>query len=113
MFGADREGHVAGDRSEKTFFGFADLQPVFARQGVGCMNWGLVAGKTNTIYAWKEVVDPASLLDPHAEPELWFHDLFRPDGTPYDETEGELFKRYTATRSVRASDVAFPELALS
>jgi hypothetical protein len=87
--------------------------PVFARQGVGCLNWGLVAGKTNTIYAWKEVVDPASLLDPYAEPDLWFHDLFRPDGTPYDETEVELFKRYTATRSVTASDVAFPELALS
>jgi hypothetical protein len=87
--------------------------PVFARHGVGCLNWGLVAGRTNTIYAWKELVDPASPLDPHAEPELWFHDLLRPDGTPYDETEVELFKRYTATRAVTASDAAFPELALS
>ena len=74
--------------------------PVFAREKVGCINWGLVAGKTNTIYAWKttwDVLNPANWFKgKNAEPSLWFHDLFRIDGTPYDETEIKLFKKLTA-----------------
>jgi len=74
--------------------------PVFAREKVGCLNWGLVAGKTNTIYPW---ISTISILNPRrwfrpkmaTEPKVWFHDLFRTDGTPYDKTEFELFKKYT------------------
>ena len=69
--------------------------PVFARERVGCLNWGLVAGKTNTIYPWQElqsVENPS--INNRSEPEIWFHDLLRADGTPYDQTEIELFKRY-------------------
>lgn len=29
------------------------------------------------------------------EPEVWFHDLFRMDGTPYDQTEIDLFRELT------------------
>lgn len=69
--------------------------PVFAREKVGCINWGLVAGKTNTIYPWKKPWDALNPVkwfqDKSAEPKLWFHDLFRADGTPYDETEIRLF----------------------
>lgn len=75
--------------------------PVFARERVGCLNWGLVAGKTNTIYAWKTTMSvwnprrwfpakSASISEP-----LWFHDLFHQDGTPYDVAEIEIIKRYT------------------
>lgn len=74
--------------------------PVFAKEKVGCLNWGLVAGKTNTIYPWKEVVDPLQVLDPHTEPEPWFHDLLRPDGTPYDMSEIEIFRRFICGNSV-------------
>ena len=59
--------------------------PVFKEQGVGCINWGLVAGKTNTIYAWGK---PAG----DGEPPVWFHDLFRPDGMPYNISETVLFE---------------------
>ncbi len=64
---------------------------VFAREKVGCLNWGLVAGKTNTIYMWLSEGKPLVLT----EPELWFHDLFRADGTPYDPAETALFKQLT------------------
>ena len=60
--------------------------PVFKEEGVGCINWGLVAGKTNTIYAWGK---PGG----DSEPPVWFHDLFRPDGMPYHDSETSLFKQ--------------------
>ncbi len=62
--------------------------PVFKKKQVGCFNWGLVDGKTNTIHAWNTPF-------PDGEPEVWFHDLFRRDGTPYRESEVALFKAFT------------------
>lgn len=59
--------------------------PVFKRENVGCINWGLVAGKTNTIFPWVNTKG-------EKEPELWFHDLFRQNGTPYQQEEVDLFK---------------------
>ena len=89
--------------------------PVFARKRVGCINWGLVAGKTNTIYAWQDLQDPMKrktvTLDECSEPEVWFHDLFRQDGTPYDLSEIETFKKYTSARSFFSADMAIPEFA--
>lgn len=74
--------------------------PIFAREKVGCLNWGLVTGRTNTIYSWKmpwDILNPVKWFeDKSAEPKTWFHDLFRTDGTPYDQMEIELFKKYTA-----------------
>jgi hypothetical protein len=64
----------------------ATCLPVFKDERVGCINWGLVAGKTNTIYAWGK---PSG----DAEPPVWFHDLFRQGGTPYDTLEAATFKR--------------------
>ncbi len=70
---------------------------VFAREKVGCLNWGLVSGKTNTIYQW---ISDGGLANPPGdsvpEPEVWFHDLFRRNGTPYDQSEIDLFKQLTA-----------------
>ncbi|RYG46108.1 1,4-beta-xylanase [bacterium] len=59
--------------------------PIFRRERVGCFNWGLVDGKTNTIHAWGKPL-------PDTEPKVWFHDLFRRDGTPYRESEIEAFR---------------------
>jgi hypothetical protein len=68
--------------------------PVFAETGVACYNWGLVSGKTQTIYPWGS--KPGS-----PEPKTWFHDLFRADGTPFDAREVELFRdrKASAARS--------------
>lgn len=72
--------------------------PVFARENVGCLNWGLVAGKTNTIYQWQVMPDFVSpiIQDEHAAAKIWFHDLLHADGTPYDPAEVELFRKHTS-----------------
>jgi len=73
--------------------------PVFARERVGCLNWGLVAGKTNTIYPWltilNDIIPMKWFRKSVSEPKVWFHDLFHADGTPYDPLEIALFQEYT------------------
>ncbi|MFN2271506.1 MAG: cellulase family glycosylhydrolase [Anaerolineae bacterium] len=64
---------------------FATHLPIFKREQVGCYNWGLVSGKTQTIYPWGSKKGSA-------EPKVWFHDIFRKDGTPYSVEEVELIK---------------------
>lgn len=67
----------------------ASSLPLFQHHGVGCINWGLVSGKTQTIYAW-------GTEEGAPEPERWFHDLLHPDGTTYDPAEIALFRQLTA-----------------
>jgi len=62
---------------------------VFEREGIGCWNWGLVDGKTQTKWAWSDTA-PGQGTGGVAEPEVWFHDIFRADGSPYDPAEIEL-----------------------
>ena len=52
------------------------------------LSWGLVNGKTQTIYPW---ASPAG----SSEPELRFHDIFRGDGTPYLSTEVDFIRNIT------------------
>ncbi|HRH58952.1 MAG TPA: cellulase family glycosylhydrolase [Chitinophagaceae bacterium] len=68
---------------------FDNIMPMLKAQNVGAINWGLVSGKTNTIYAWDTPMPDGS------EPKTWFHDIFRKDGTPYSEKEIELIKKLT------------------
>lgn len=63
--------------------------PVFKKYGVAAINWGLVAGKSNTIYPWDTPVPDGS------EPPIWFHDIFRKDGTAYDPEEITVIKNLT------------------
>jgi hypothetical protein len=62
--------------------------PIFKRRGVGCFNWGLVSGRTNTIFPWGSPKGAP-------EPEVWFHDIFRKDGTPFDPGEVEFIRTIT------------------
>jgi hypothetical protein len=62
-----------------------------ARKRVGAYNWGFVAGKTQTIYPWDSWYN-----EYRAEPKVWFHDIFRADGTPYDPAEVALIRTLTA-----------------
>ena len=68
---------------------FQNTMPILKNENVGAYNWGLVAGKTNTIYAWDTPIADGS------EPELWFHDIFRKDGTPYKQEEVDVIKELT------------------
>ncbi len=64
--------------------------------GVGAYNWGLVAGKSQTIYPWDSWTKQYE-----REPALWFHDIFRPEGQPYRPTEA------TYIRGVTGNEVLF------
>jgi hypothetical protein len=65
--------------------------PVFKETNIGAINWGLVSGKTNTIYMWDSLYI--------TEPDLWFHDIFHKDGTPFDSNETKLIKELTDTKN--------------
>jgi hypothetical protein len=65
---------------------FSNILPLLKKENIGAINWGLVAGKTNTIYAWGvPITNGAQLIE-------WFHDIFFKDGTPYRKDEVELIK---------------------
>lgn len=74
-------------RTRNSFF--ATITPMLKAEKVVAVNWGLVAGKTNTIYAWD------SPMPDGAEPKVWFHDIFRKDGSPYSLDEINLIKNLT------------------
>ena len=57
---------------------------------VGAYNWGFVDGKSQTIYPWDSWQKAYT-----AEPPVWFHDIFRRDGTPYRPEETAYIKRMT------------------
>lgn len=60
--------------------------PVFKKYRVGAINWGLVKGKTNTIFAWDKPMPDTD------EPPVWFHDIFRPDGSAFSQKEVDFIK---------------------
>jgi hypothetical protein len=68
---------------------FANTLPMLKKENIGAYNWGLVAGKTNTMYAWDTPMPDGK------EPKVWFHDIFRKDGKPYKKEEVELIKSLT------------------
>ena len=68
---------------------FSNIMPLLKQNNIGAINWGLVAGKSNTKYAWDEPISDGS------DPELWFHDILRKDGTPYRRQEVNLIKELT------------------
>lgn len=69
---------------------FATVMPMLKKENVAAINWGLVAGKTNTMYAWDTPMPSGE------EPKVWFHEIFRKDGTPYNSEEAELIRSLTA-----------------
>ena len=71
---------------------FTNIMPILKKENVGAINWGLVAGKSNTKYAWDEPLPDGS------EPPLWFHEIFHPDGKPYKQEEVDLIKSLTLSK---------------
>jgi len=68
---------------------FASHLPYFKERNISCFNWGLVSGKTQTIYSWTDHYPNGE------EPPLWFHDIYRKDGTLYSEEESNLIRSLT------------------
>ena len=61
--------------------------PFLKQECIGGYCWGLVSGKTQTHFPWGW---PRGA----SEPDLWFHDIFHSDGTPYNETEVEAIRHH-------------------
>lgn len=70
---------------------FEGTMIVAKKHNVGAINWGFVAGKTQTMYPWSSWRHPYT----DGEPTLWFHDIFRSDGTAYQAEEVAFIKRMT------------------
>ena len=69
---------------------FDPVMGYFKEQKIAAYNWGFVAGKTQTIYPWDSWQKQYT-----GEPDVWFHDIFRPDGTPYRQGEVDFIRRVT------------------
>ena len=70
---------------------FDTILPIGKKRNVGMINWGFVNGKTQTDMPWDSWQRPYTLRPPT----LWFHDIFRLDGSPFDAKEVEYIKRVT------------------
>jgi hypothetical protein len=69
---------------------FQTILPILKKAHVGAYNWGFVSGKSQTIYPWDSWEKQYT-----AEPPVWFHDIFRKDGTPFDPQEVAVIQQIT------------------
>jgi hypothetical protein len=70
---------------------FDTILPIAKQERVGAINWGFVAGKTQTYYPWESWQHPYI----KNQPPVWFHEVLRSDGTPYRQAEVELIRQLT------------------
>jgi hypothetical protein len=73
---------------------FDTILPIAHRYRVGAINWGLVAGKSQTYLPWDSWQRPY-VSD---QPAIWFHDVFHADGTPYRQREVEIIRSLTSEK---------------
>ena len=66
---------------------FQKVLPLFKEKQVVAINWGFVAGKTNTAFPWSSWTEKFDSL-----PKIWHHDIYLPDKTPYDQKEIDFIK---------------------
>jgi hypothetical protein len=70
---------------------FDTVLPLAKQERVGAINWGFVAGKTQTYLPWDSWRRPYIL----EQPSVWFHEVLRSDGTPYRQAEVDLIRQLT------------------
>lgn len=69
---------------------FQGSLPIAKKYKVAMFNWGFVSGKSQTIYPWDSWTKQYN-----SEPPVWFHDIFREDGSPYKQEEVDFIKSMT------------------
>lgn len=67
--------------------------PIAKRMNIAMINWGFVDGKTQTRLPWDSWKKPYTM----DEPTIWFHEVFRADGTPYRKAETDLIRSLATT----------------
>jgi Cellulase (glycosyl hydrolase family 5) len=70
---------------------FEGILPIAKKYKVAAINWGLVAGKTQTYFPWDSWQHPYT----DHQPEQWFHEIFRTDGQPYRQAEVDFIRKLT------------------
>ena len=73
---------------------FDTILPIAKQEHVGAINWGFVAGKTQTYLPWESWEHPYIL----SQPPVWFHEVLHPDGTPYRQAEVDLIRELTGKK---------------
>jgi len=81
---------------------FDNSLPIAQRYHVAAINWGLVAGKTQTYLPWDSRQRPYV----STQPAVWFHDVLRQDGTPYRQHEIDLLRQLTRRGTPQVASVA-------
>jgi len=71
---------------------FDTILPIAKRYHVGAINWGFVAGKSQTWIPWDSWQRPYVTV----QPMTWQHDIFYPDGKPYRQREIEIIRDLTS-----------------
>ena len=66
---------------------FQAMLPLLKEKQISAINWGFVAGKTNTVFPWSSWDEEFDSL-----PKIWHHDIYLPDKTPYDQNEIDFLK---------------------
>jgi hypothetical protein len=70
---------------------FEAILPVAKKSKVAAINWGLVAGKTQTYLPWDSWQHPYT----DRQPAEWFHEVFKDDGKPYKKQETDFIRQIT------------------
>ena len=81
---------------------FDTILPVAKKYHVAAINWGLVAGKTQTYLPWDSWQKPYV----NSKPTVWFHEVFRQDDEPYRQREVDLIRELTGRGTPAASGSA-------
>ena len=61
------------------------------REGVWAINWGLVAGRSQTFFPWGSWNTPSP-----AQPDPWHHDVLHDSGAPYRAAEAAYLRNHTS-----------------
>ena len=78
---------------------FDTILPIAKKHRVAAINWGFVAGKSQTNLPWDSWEKPYV----RRPPPVWFHDIFYADGRPYRPREADLIRELTGATPVPAS----------
>lgn len=77
---------------------FESTLPLLKEHKVAAYSFGLVNGATQCHYEWNDVIDGEKVPFTE-EPQLWFHDILRPDGTPQYEEEVQWLRGFLGVQN--------------
>lgn len=79
---------------------FEGILPIARQYKVAVVNWGFVAGKSQTWLPWDSWQKP---YIGDRQPAVWFHDIFRSNGVPYSQAEVDFIKNVIAGKAAAAA----------